>query len=986
MTGDSLDMANRATQPSDPPYDAHATVAIGRDDLLDRRAIAGGVSWWAVWAGIAMLGAVLFRIVALDLYALSPEEGQLAFQGWAVFRGEGAFEPGELPDTNPFVQLAVALSLFLSGATDVTARLAPVEAGIGMLLLIFLLRPVARPAGVLGLLLTVGLSPSLVYFSRTIDPAIFLAFFIMLWIVAVVRASVARTSGRVVAWAALVGVAMAGLIASGPVGISAIVAGSIAEAIAIVAPSNERYPDAFGVGGKRVITSPRAIGALVIALLITLGLFFTRLLSDPGAITGIIDTFSEWARIIGTRPTTTPTQFFPWSTLLYEPVAVVLAVVALLAVPVGRLHDGDLLLRGSTFVTWFGVALVLQSLSSGRAPEQFVLISAPLVVAAGIGLGRLLERVERYRLLSSIASLVPFAVLALFVGLIAMLVAVARGNDSAAPGGDTTVQTIIIVLLLVMVPFSAILARAMGGPHGRPIAQWSVLLVLVTLLGIFGIRNASMLAFERAEEGTELLAQNTSTSGVTALVDQITRLSRDVSVGEATAIDPTGRFSIEIALDPDTADPFRWYFREFPEVSVTGPAGWDDADVVIAPATASMAEQGYIVQTRSLFNRVPPAYQTPDTGEILSYLVSPSEWYDGIRFLLFREEVATPPAEQIAVGYTAELTNQINPALGPFNLTDSPGRGSALGQLDTPVGVAHSPDGNIIYVVNSNNLRVERYTEEGEFIGVWSVETDPNLAFASAFGTGPTGITTGDEGLVYVADTWNHRVVVIDSNGQMVREIGQRGGQVNLNDSPDPDVETGFFFGPRDIAVHDSEIYVTDTGNERVQVFASDGTFLRAFGGFGSGPGQLVEPVGIAVGSDGTVYVADSGNNRLSIFESDGTPIMQVPVPSWEGQGQLVNYLAIGPDRLLYMTSPSDGTLDVYDPERNEIILSTSGPETAELEQPIGVAVMPDGEVLVTDTALHGVVRFYPEIPEMPEVPAAVIASPAASPAATPTD
>ncbi|MDQ4045252.1 MAG: hypothetical protein M3173_07375, partial [Chloroflexota bacterium] len=368
-------MAKRATQPSDSLYDTHTTVTIRRDGLLDRRAIAGGVSWWAVWTGVAVLAAVLFRLVALDLYALSPEEGRLAFQGWAVFRGEGAFEPGELPDTHPFVQLAVALSLFLAGATDVTARFAPAAAGIGILLLIFLLRPVARPSSVLGLALTAGLSPSLIYFSRTIDPAIFFAFFIMLWIVTVVRASVAPTSGRVAAWAALVGVALAGLIASGPNGISAIVAGSIATAIAIVASSSERYPDALGVGARRIVTSPRAIGALVLALLIALGFFYTRLLSDPGAVTGIVDTFSEWARIVGTRPTTTPTQFFLWSTLLYELVAVVLAIVALLTAPVGRLRDGDILLRGSSFVAWFGIALVLQSLSSGRAPEQFVLIS-----------------------------------------------------------------------------------------------------------------------------------------------------------------------------------------------------------------------------------------------------------------------------------------------------------------------------------------------------------------------------------------------------------------------------------------------------------------------------------------------------------------------------------------------------------------------------------------------------------------------------------
>src|SRR5699024_5650407 len=108
----------------------------------------------------------------------------------------------------------------------------------------------------------------------------------------------------------------------------------------------------------------------------------------------------------------------------------------------------------------------------------------------------------------------------------------------------------------------------------------------------------------------------------------------------------------------------------------------------------------------------------------------------------------------------------------------------------------HTNDGEVILVADSSNLRVERFTAEGEFIGAWSGETDPNLGFATEFNTGPTGLTVGQDDLVYVADTWNHRVVVIDRGGQFVREIGQRGGQVDLGDSPDPTQEPGLFFGP----------------------------------------------------------------------------------------------------------------------------------------------------------------------------------------------
>jgi DNA-binding beta-propeller fold protein YncE len=953
------------------------------DPVLDRTVVRHGVTWWGLWAGVALLCGILFRLIDLGAFALSPSEGSYAFQGWAVFRGEGAYGPGGLPEMSPLVQLVQALTFFLAGATDITARIAPVAAGIGTLLLVFALGPVIRPGARVGMLFTIGLSPSLVYFSRTIDPAIFIAFFTMLLIVAIARAGATDSAARLSGWAAVAGVAIGGLIASGPAGISAILAGAIAIAISAIAVSTQTRPDALGLGARRLLRTPAALILMVAAIAVTLVIVFSRLFSDFGALAGLLDTFQEWGRILGTRPTTIPTQFFFWSTLLYELVGVALMLVALLSSPLVPSPDGTPVLRGSTFATWFGVALVLQSLSSGRAPEQFTLISLPLAIAAGLGLGYLLERVERYRLLSSLASLIPLAVLALTIGVIAILMVVARANDDT--GTETApVQAIIIILLLVIVPFSLLLARVMTreGDHTHAVA-WSALLVLIVILGLYGVRGSSMLAFERSDQGTEMLAQETSTQGVVAFVDQVTRLSRDLSVGDATAADPTARFGLTIAVSPELADPYRWYFRDFPDVRVTTAAGWSDANVVIASTPESMAEQGFIVQSRAQFNRVPPSYEGLESGDILSYVFSPSKWYDGIRFLLFRDNIAVPPAQQVAIGYTPELSNQINPSLGPFNLGDSPGRGSALGQFDSPTGIGHTADGDVIFVVDSGNLRVERFSADGEFIGVWDGETDPNLAFAEAFDMGPTGLAVSSDDLVYIADTWNHRIVVVDRSGTFVREIGQRGGQTDIGDNPDPTIETGRFFGPRGVAIDGGEIFVTDTGNERVQVFASDGTFLRAFGGYGTEPGKLLEPVGIAVGPDGRVYVADSGNGRLSVFERDGTPVTQVPIPSWEAQPTLENYLAFGPDALLYMTAPDAGVVDVYDPRSGQIVLTTQGPVDTPMQTPVGITVMADGEVLVTDIGLNDVVRFTPEIPASGGA-ASPVASPAAGTVATP--
>ncbi len=946
------------------------------ESVLDRRVVAGGVSWWALWGAVALVLGIALRLIALDHYALTPSEGKLAFQGWAVFTGEGAYGAGGVPDIGPVAQLAEAFTFFIAGATDVIARLAPAAFGIATLGLVTLLRPVTHRSVITGMLMTLGVSPSLVYFSRTVDPAIFIAFFTMLLIVCFARASVALDDSRVAGWAGVAGIALGGLIGSSPAAISVIVAAGVAIAVSAVASSSQAYPDALGTGFRRIATTPGAIFLMLGATLVTILVLFTRVFSDIDAIVGVLDTFEEWARILGTRPTTVPTQFFFWATLLYELVAVVLMLVALFSSPLNGDRHGQPVLRGSTFAIWFGAALVLQSLSSGREPDQLVLLSLPLSVAAGIGLGHILDRVERYRFLSSIASLVPVGVLALLIGIIAIFMAVARSNDTGlATREQSPEMAIVIILLLVIVPFSLLLSRASSADGGLQRVGWAALLVLTMLLGMYSVRNASMLAFQRSDTGNELIAQDTSTQGVVAFADQVRRLSRDLSVGEATLVDPTARFGLSISIDPTVADPYRWYFREFPEAKVATAAGWEGSDIVIALNPESMAEKGYIVQSRTQFNRVPPAYDVLDAGSILSHITSPSKWYEGIRFLLFRDAVAVPQPQQVSIGYTSELSNQINPSLGPFNLTDSPGRGSALGQFDMPVGIAVSSDGNVIYIADSNNLRVERFSSDGEFIGVWNAETDPNLAFASAFNSGPTGLTVSEDDLIYVADTWNHRVVVIDRSGQFVREIGQRGGSADLADSPDPSTDTGLFFGPRGIAVHNGDIYVTDTGNERVQVFASDGTFLRAFGGHGSEPGKLIEPVGIAVDAAGRVYVADSGNARLSIFESDGTPVTQVPVPSWEGQQNRINYLAFGPDGLLYMTAPDAGVVDVFDPVSNTILTTTRGPVDTPLQQPIGIAVMPNGELLVTDGELNDVVRFTPDIPARPG------ATPAASPA-----
>ena len=62
------------------------------------------------------------------------------------------------------------------------------------------------------------------------------------------------------------------------------------------------------------------------------------------------------------------------------------------------------------------------------------------------------------------------------------------------------------------------------------------------------------------------------------------------------------------------------------------------------------------------------------------------------------------------------------------------------------------------------------------------------------------------------------------------------------------------------------DVYVSDTGNQRVQKFDREGNYITQWGGFGNGEGQFNFPYGIGVDARGSVFVVDSGNTRVQQF------------------------------------------------------------------------------------------------------------------------
>ncbi len=192
-------------------------------------------------------------------------------------------------------------------------------------------------------------------------------------------------------------------------------------------------------------------------------------------------------------------------------------------------------------------------------------------------------------------------------------------------------------------------------------------------------------------------------------------------------------------------------------------------------------------------------------------------------------------------------------------------RGNGEGQFNAPWGIAIDRVRGFVYVVDSANFRVQKFDMSGEFIMAWG-----------SFGSGdgqfyfPRGIAVDqNDGSVYVVDMGNHRIQKFDTSTNVLPQLLTKwGGSPEAGHASSLLArEAGQLRSPWGIAVDQAgDVYVTDTGNHRVEKFDREGNFITQWGGFGNGDGQFNFPYGIAVDAKGSVYVADSGNTRVQQF------------------------------------------------------------------------------------------------------------------------
>ncbi|HEX5854671.1 MAG TPA: NHL repeat-containing protein, partial [Thermoanaerobaculia bacterium] len=148
-------------------------------------------------------------------------------------------------------------------------------------------------------------------------------------------------------------------------------------------------------------------------------------------------------------------------------------------------------------------------------------------------------------------------------------------------------------------------------------------------------------------------------------------------------------------------------------------------------------------------------------------------------------------------------------------------------------------------------------------------------------------------------------------------------------------------------------VWVADFGNQRVQLFGADGSFLLAFGARGSGPRQFNDPCGIAVGTSGLVFVADTWNGRVQVFDEKGGWLRE-----WGGGFFGPRGIAVDSGGTVFLADTGNGRVvrtDGFGHHEAEWGKAT-GP--GKLADPQGLVAGKDGSIYVADNGNGRVAIF----------------------------
>ena len=359
--------------------------------------------------------------------------------------------------------------------------------------------------------------------------------------------------------------------------------------------------------------------------------------------------------------------------------------------------------------------------------------------------------------------------------------------------------------------------------------------------------------------------------------------------------------------------------------------------------------------------------------------------------------VLTAAAASLAAWYLVWRTPPPHPASGTWTAVVSTIAGagvpgfrdgeSASAAFSDPFAVAVAPDGAAIYVADAGeNNRIRRITPRGVTTLAGRLEGfRDGLSHDAAFHT-PSGLAVGRDGALYVADTGNHAIRRIDPDGRVTTIAGS--GRPGYRDGPAAgalfDAPLGLALGP------DGAIFVADTYNDRIRRIGTDGIVSTVAGagtpGFADGAASSATfdtPCDLTVVDDRTLVVADTGNHVLRRVDLEtATVTTMLPIPLGSADVSLFRPAAV--------VAARDGSLFTAD-RRGRVVqvmadgfarvlagarpgLADGAGDRGSFFHPTGLALDPEGALVVADAGNYLVRRISPSTLYDPDPPRSPLA------------
>lgn len=172
-----------------------------------------------------------------------------------------------------------------------------------------------------------------------------------------------------------------------------------------------------------------------------------------------------------------------------------------------------------------------------------------------------------------------------------------------------------------------------------------------------------------------------------------------------------------------------------------------------------------------------------------------------------------------------------------------------------PSDVAIDDDG-FLYILSFDTANIVKFDPNGNPVDNFKGSFGRNLSGPLFFSLRGYSIFASD----FKAD----KIFEFNTRGEYQNRFGKSGKG------------KGEFHGPTGIFLtKDGYLYVSDSGNNRIQKLKTDGTFLQEIG-----VGTLRNPSGLKVNSQGEIYVADRGNARIAVFDSEGNFLREISNPN----------------------------------------------------------------------------------------------------------